>query len=245
MPGTLYLVSTPIGNLEDLTFRAVKILRDVHFIAAENPQVTKQLLDHYEIETPMTTYHQLNKEEKTPLILKRLQDGNDAALVCDAGTPVIADPGALLISKALAAGITVSAVPGACAIMAALSSSGLPSDEFVFLGVFPQRLAARRRFAVTLGEETRTAVLFISVKQLPTALELLRPVLGRRRIVAANNLTTRNQAVLRGRVSELLERFSRNPLEGEVTLIIEGSRKKREMLERTVPEQTNHQGVSE
>lgn len=226
MPGTLYLVSTPIGNLEDLTFRAVRILRDVHFIAAENPQVTKQLLDHYAIETPMTTYHQLNKEEKTPLILKRLQDGNHAALVCDAGTPVIADPGALLISKALAAGITVSSVPGASAIMAALSSSGLPSDEFVFLGMFPQRLTARRRFAVTLGEETRTAVLFISVKQLPTVLELLHPVLGRRRIVAANNLTTGNEAVSRGRVSELLERFSRNPLEGEVTLIIEGRRKK-------------------
>ncbi|HTK87347.1 MAG TPA: 16S rRNA (cytidine(1402)-2'-O)-methyltransferase, partial [Nitrospiraceae bacterium] len=226
MPGTLYLVSTPIGNLEDLTFRAIRILRDVHFIAAENPQVTKLLLDHYAIETPMTTYHQLNKEEKTPLILKRLQDGNHAALVCDAGTPVIADPGALLISKALAAGITVSSVPGPCAIMAALSSSGLPSDEFVFLGMFPQRLTARRRFAVTLDEETRTAILFISVKQLPTALELLYPILGRRRIVAANNLTTGNEAVSRGRVSELLERFSRNPLEGEVTLIIEGSRKK-------------------
>jgi 16S rRNA (cytidine1402-2'-O)-methyltransferase len=110
--------------------------------------------------------------------------------------------------------------------MAALSSSGLPSDEFVFLGMFPQRLTARRRFAVTLDEETRTAILFISVKQLPTALELLYPILGRRRIVAANNLTTGNEAVSRGRVSELLERFSRNPLEGEVTLIIEGSRKK-------------------
>jgi 16S rRNA (cytidine1402-2'-O)-methyltransferase len=227
MPGTLYLVSTPIGNLEDLTFRAVKILRDVHFIAAENPQVTKQLLDHYAIETPVTSYHQLNKEEKTPLILKRLQDGNHAALVCDAGTPVIADPGALLISKALAADITVSAVPGACAIMAALSSSGLPSDEFVFLGVFPQRLAARRRFAVTLGEETRTAILFISVKQLPTALELLRPVLGRRRIVAANNLTTGSEALFRGAVPDLLHTFRSRLMEGEVTLIIEGRKKKR------------------
>jgi len=227
MLGVLYLVSTPIGNLEDLTFRAVKILRDVHFIAAENPQVTKQLLDHYEIETPMTTYHQLNKEEKTPLILKRLQDGNDAALVCDAGTPVIADPGALLISKALAAGITVSSVPGACAIMAALSLSGLPSDEFVFLGMFPQRLTARRRFTVTLGEETRTAILFISVKQLPTALELLYPILGRRRIAAANNLTTGNEAVFRGTAPDLLHTFRSSLMAGEVTLIIEGRKKKR------------------
>jgi 16S rRNA (cytidine1402-2'-O)-methyltransferase len=217
MPGILYLVSTPIGNLEDLTFRAVKILRDVHFIAAENPQGTKQLLDHYE----------LNKEEKTPLILKRLQDGNDAALVCDAGTPVIADPGALLISKALAAGITVSSVPGACAITAALSLSGLPSDEFVFLGMFPHRLTARRRFAVTLGEETRTAILFISVKQLPIALELLYPILGRRRIVAANNLTTGNEALFRGTVPDLLHTFRSSLMAGEVTLIIEGRKKKR------------------
>ena len=244
MPGTLYLVSTPIGNLEDLTFRAVKILRNVHFIAAENPQVTRQLLDHYAIETPVTTYHQLNKEVKTPLILKRLQDGNHAALVCDAGTPVIADPGAFLISKALAAGIAVSSVPGASAILAALSSSGLPADEFVFLGMFPQRPVARRRFAAAFGEEPRTAVFFISVTQLETALNLLHPILGKRRIVVANNLTTANEALLRGRVSDLLEELSRNPLKGEVTLIIEGSRKKGELPRTKRPERANRQGVS-
>lgn len=231
MPGILYLVSTPIGNFEDLTFRAVKMLRAVRFIAAENPQVTKQLLDHYAIETPVTTYHQLNKEEKTPLILKQLQDGNHAALVCDAGTPVIADPGAFLISKALAAGIAVSSVPGASAILAALSSSGLPSDAFVFLGLFPQRPVARRRLAAALGEETRTAVLFISVKQLLTALELLSPMLGKRQVVAAHNLTMRSEALFRGAVPDLRRTFRTTPLEGEVTLIIEGRRKKKKLRE--------------
>lgn len=244
MPGTLYLVSTPIGNLEDLTFRAVKILRHVHFIAAENPQVTRQLLDHYAIETPVTTYHQLNKEEKTPLILKRIQDGNHAALVCDAGTPVIADPGAFLISKALAAGIAVSSVPGASAILAALPSSGLPSDEFVFLGMFPQRPVARRKFTAALGVETRTAVVFISVKQLLTALDLLRPVLGGRRIVTAHNLTTSSEALFRGTVPELLHTFKSSPLEGDVTLIIEG-RKKKKLREPKVSNRINRRSASE
>jgi len=232
MPGILYLVSTPIGNLEDLTFRAVTILGTVRFIAAENPQVTKQLLNHYAIETPVTTYHQFNKEEKTSLILKRLQEGDHAALVCDAGTPVIADPGAFLISNALAAGITVTPVPGASAVMAALSASGLASDEFVFLGIFPHRSTARHRVALTLEEETRTAVLFISVTQLESALELLSSVLGRRRIVAANNLTTTAEILFRGTVPDLLRTFSTTPLEGEVTLIIEGSRKKKKRRRR-------------
>ena len=228
MPGILYLVSTPIGNLADMTFRAVTVLGQVHFIAAENPHVTRQLLDHYAIGTPVTTYHQLNKEEKTPVILKRIHDGNDAALVCDAGTPVIADPGAFLISKALAAGIAVSPVPGASAVMAALSASGLPSDEFVFLGMFPHRSVARRRLTIALREETRTAVLFILVKHLVTALDLLQPVLGARRIVTAHNLTTSREALFPGTVSDLLHRFENNLglMEGEVTLIIEGKQKK-------------------
>jgi 16S rRNA (cytidine1402-2'-O)-methyltransferase len=228
MSGTLYLVSTPIGNLEDVTFRAVQILRDVQFIAAENPQVTRELLDHYAIETAMTTYHQLNKEEKTPLILNRLQDGHHVALVCDAGTPVIADPGAFLISKVLAAGITVSPVPGASAVMAALSASGLPCNKFVFLGLFPQQASARRTLVAALVDETRTAVLFVSVKHLRTALDLFHPVLGTRKIVAASNLTTRKETLFRGRVPELLQMFSKSPVEGEVTVIIEGKK-------RTVP----------
>lgn len=232
MPGTLYLVSTPIGNLEDLTFRAVRILRDVQFIAAENPQVTRELLDHYAIETPVTTYHHVNKEEKTPLILNRLQHGHHVALVCDAGTPLIADPGAFLISQALAAGIAVSPVPGASAVMAALSASGLPCDEFVFLGLFPQRSSARRTLAATLANETRTAVLFVSVNHLGTALDLFHPILGTRKIVAASNLTTRSETLFRGRVPELRNMLSARRLDGEVTVIIEGKK-------RTKPKERN------
>jgi 16S rRNA (cytidine1402-2'-O)-methyltransferase len=227
MPGTLYLVSTPIGNFEDLSFRALRILRDVRFIAAEDPCVTKQLLDHYGIDTPLTTYHQINKEEKIPLILKRLQDGDHVALVCDAGTPVIADPGALLISNALASGIPVSPVPGASAAMAALPASGLPCDEFVFLGMFPERSAARSRFVAALRAETRTAVFFISVHQIRTALELFHPVLGKRRLAVANNLTTASEAIFRGTTPDLLQTFRASRLKGHATLMIEGNRKKK------------------
>jgi 16S rRNA (cytidine1402-2'-O)-methyltransferase len=232
MPGTLYLVSTPIGNLEDLSFRALKILREVRFIAAEDPQVTRQLLDHYAVETPLTTYHQLNKETQTPLILKRLQDGDHAALVCDAGTPVIADPGAFLVSKVLERGIAVVPVPGASAVMAALCASGLPCDAFVFLGMFPERSAARHRLVDALREETRTAVLFLSVKDVRTALDVLRPMLGKRRMVAAINLTLANEVMFRGTVHELLQTFSGHPLNGEVTLIVEGNRSRGEKNNR-------------
>jgi 16S rRNA (cytidine1402-2'-O)-methyltransferase len=235
MPGTLYLVSTPIGNFDDLTFRAVQILREVQFIAAENPLVTRELLDHYAIETSVTTYHQLNKEEKTPLILNRLQDGHHVALVCDAGTPVIADPGAFLISRALAAGIAVSPVPGASAVVAALSASGLPCDEFVFLGLFPQHSSARRALVAALADEPRTAVLFISVKQLRIALDLFGPVLGMRKVVAASNLTTGRETLFRGRVPELLQMFSKSPLEGDVTVIIEGKKPTRPKRKSSQP----------
>jgi 16S rRNA (cytidine1402-2'-O)-methyltransferase len=225
--GTLYLVSTPIGNFNDLSFRAVQILRYVQFIAAENAQVTRELLNHYTIETSVTTYHQLNKEEKTPVILNRLQGGHHVALVCDAGTPVIADPGAFLISEALAAGIAVSPVPGASAVIAALSVSGLSCDQFVFLGLFPQQSSARRTLVAALADETRTAVLFVSVKDLGPALDLFHPVLGERKIVAAGNMTTTNETLFRGRVPELRQTFSNSPLEGEVTVVIEGNKRTR------------------
>lgn len=234
MAGTLYLVSTPIGNQEDMTFRAVCILREVQFIAAEDTRITRALLDHYGIDTPLTTYHQLNKEEKTPIILNRLANGHDVALVSDAGTPVIADPGAFLVSNALAAGLRVTSIPGASAITAALALSGIPCTEFVFFGIFPSRSAARRRLAMAMSDEIRTSICFVPASRLQAALDLFRPLLGARRGVIAQDLTTVHEIVLRGTLAELHRNARHHPRGTDVTLIVEGRKKKRGKRARTL-----------
>jgi 16S rRNA (cytidine1402-2'-O)-methyltransferase len=234
MAGTLYLVSTPIGNQEDMTFRAVCILREVQFIAAEDTRITRALLDHYGIDTPLTTYHQLNKEEKTPIILNRLANGHDVALVSDAGTPVIADPGAFLVSNALAAGLRVTSIPGASAITAALALSGIPCTEFVFFGIFPSRSAARRRLAMAMSDEIRTSICFVPASRLQAALDLFRPLLGARRGVIAQDLTTVHETVLRGTLAELHRNARDHPRGTDVTLIVEGGKKKRGKRARTL-----------
>ena len=160
MPGTLYLVSTPIGNVEDMTLRALRILKAVRFIAAEDPQVTHPLLEHHGIDTPLTTYHGGMKEQVTPLILRRLEEGDDVALVVDAGTPAVADPGAYLVARALASGIAVSSVPGPSAVIAGLPLAAMSCEQFTFLGVFPHRRAARGRLLAQLRSEFRTSGLF-------------------------------------------------------------------------------------
>jgi len=144
MPGTLYIVSTPIGNLEDMTFRAVRILKEVGVIAAEDTRHTKQLCTHFGIHTPLTSYHDFNKEEKTAVLLERLQAGTDVALVSDAGTPVVSDPGFFLITRAIEAGIRVVPVPGPSAVLAALAGSGLPTDSFRFEGFLPRKEGPER-----------------------------------------------------------------------------------------------------
>jgi 16S rRNA (cytidine1402-2'-O)-methyltransferase len=234
MAGTLYLVSTPIGNLEDMTFRAVCILREVQFIAAEDTRITRALLDHYGIDTPLTTYHQLNKEEKTPIILNRLSNGHDVALVSDAGTPVITDPGAFLVSNVLAAGLRVTSIPGASAITAALALSGIPCTEFVFFGIFPARSAARRRLALAMSKEIRTSVCFVPASRLQAALDLFRPLLGARRGVIAQDLTTVHETVLRGTLAKLHRNARDHPRGTDVTLIVEGGKKKRGKRARTL-----------
>jgi 16S rRNA (cytidine1402-2'-O)-methyltransferase len=234
MAGTLYLVSTPIGNLEDMTYRAVCILREVQFIAAEDTRITRSLLDRYGIETPLTTYHQLNKEDKTPIILDRLANGHDVALVSDAGTPVIADPGAFLVSNVLAAGLRVTSVPGPSAITAALALSGMSCTEFVFFGIFPARSTARRRLAIAMSKEMRTSVCFVPASRLQAALDLFRPLLGARRGVIAQDLTTAHETVLRGTLAELHRDVRHRARGTEITFIVEGGKRNRGRRTRTL-----------
>lgn len=224
MTGSLYIVSTPIGNWEDITLRAIRILRDAAIVAAEDPQQTQALCEHYGIQTPLTSYHNLNKEDKTPLLIRRLQEGQDVALVSDTGTPVVSDPGAWLITQALKAGIRVIPVPGPSAILAALSVSDLPTEPFLFQGFLPRQAAARRRLLESLSRERRTLVLFESPGRLLATLETIGTMFGRRRIALAKDLTKPSEELIRGTTAAVLRAVTSRPLDGDITLIIEGCR---------------------
>lgn len=224
MAGTLYVVSTPIGNLEDCTSRAIRILREVAVVAAEDPQQTRALFTHYAIETPLTSYHNLNKEEKAPVLVKRLQEGQSIALVSDAGTPVVSDPGSLLITQVLQAGIRVVPVPGPSAILAAISVSGFSGDAFTFAGALPSQSGPRRQLLESLKQERRTLVFFESSGQLRATLETMRDVLGNRRITLAKDLTKPSEELILGTAEELFKTAASRPLDGEMTLVVEGYR---------------------
>lgn len=227
MVGVLYIVSTPIGNLEDISFRALRVLKEVTTVAAEDTRHTKTLLAHYGIGTPLTSYHDFNKEEKAPVLLERLKEGHSVALVSDAGTPTISDPGYFLITQALAAGITVVPVPGPSAVLAALAASGLPTDAFVFEGFLPRKSGPRRRLLESLRDERRTVIVFESPHRLRSSLELIREILGERRIVLARELTKVHEELLRGTADELLKALGTRTIRGELTLVLEGKRKRK------------------
>lgn len=224
MPGTLYVVSTPIGNLEDMTLRAIRILREVHVVAAEDTRHTRRLLSHFEIHTPLTSYHDFNKEEKAPVLIHRMAGGESVALVSDAGTPTLSDPGYYLITQAIAALVQVSPVPGASALLAALAVSGLPTDAFLFEGFLPKKAGARKRRLTGLSEERRTLIFFESPYRILKTLGEIGEVLGERRVAVARELTKIHEEVLRGTVSELLARTEGRTLRGEITLVVEGRR---------------------
>lgn len=224
MAGLLYIVSTPIGNLEDISFRALRVLKEAAIIAAEDTRHTKHLLSHYGIPTPMTSYHDFNKEEKAPVLVERLREGQSVALVSDAGTPAISDPGYFLITQALGAGIRVVPVPGPSALLAALAASGLPSDAFVYEGFLPRKPGPRRRLLETVRDETRTVVFFESPHRLRRSLEAIREVLGDRRLVLGREMTKAHEEFLRGTAEDLLRALEARTLKGEITLILEGKR---------------------
>ena len=219
--GTLYLISTPIGNLEDITLRALRLLREVRLIAAEDTRHTRRLLNHYEITTPLVSYHEHNKLQRVDRILAALAEG-DVALVSDAGTPAVNDPGYELVVAAIEAGFGVSPVPGASATLAALVASGLPTAQWTFLGFLPNRTSARRAFLDQIKQLATTLICFETPHRLQAALADIAAVLGNRRIAVARELTKLHEEIVRGTVDDAIAHFDAHAPRGEFVLVIEG-----------------------
>ncbi|MBI3304212.1 MAG: 16S rRNA (cytidine(1402)-2'-O)-methyltransferase [Deltaproteobacteria bacterium] len=222
MPGTLYVVATPIGNLEDVTLRALRVLKEVDLIAAEDTRHTRKLLTHYGITTPLTSYYDQIEASKAPALIAQLQAGKTIALVSDAGTPGIADPGYRLVKGAAEAGITIVPIPGASTLTALLSVGGLPTDRFVFAGFLPAKKSQRQKALQRLKQEERTLVFFESPHRLADLLADLEQICGDRQIVVGRELTKMFEEVLRGRVSELRARLQGREIKGEVALLVAG-----------------------
>lgn len=218
--GTLYIVATPIGNLEDITFRAVRILQEVDLIAAEDTRHSRKLLSHFGISKQLTSYFDHNKNYKGILILEKLRQGLSVALISDAGTPCISDPGYQLIREAVAVGISVIPIPGPSAAIAALSASGLQTDSFVFEGFLPNRQGKRRNKLLALKEEKRLIILHESPKRLHAALVDMLEVLGDREIVIAREITKIYEEFTRGLLSEIVLKFKDRQVKGEVILLV-------------------------
>ncbi len=216
---SLYVVATPIGNLEDLTLRAIRVLGEVGLIAAEDTRVTRRLLARYDIHTPLTAYHEHNKRSKLRVLLDELTR-KDVALVSDAGMPGISDPGPELVRAAVAAGVEVVPIPGASAITSAIAVSGLPITEFVYLGFLPRRGVERRRLLESLAAEGRALLALETPHRLLAALGDIRDTLGDRRIAVCRELTKLHEEVFRASVSEAIAHFGEP--RGEFTLVIEG-----------------------
>jgi 16S rRNA (cytidine1402-2'-O)-methyltransferase len=222
--GTLYLVATPIGNLEDMSPRAVRLLREARLIAAEDTRETKKLLTHFNIHTPLTSYFEHNKLAKLETILTALSQG-DVALVSDAGTPAINDPGYELVKAALEAGHAVSPVPGPSAPVAALAASGLPTDAFLYLGYLPRKTSERKEFLEQVAGLPYTLVFLEAPHRLLDALADIESALGNRRIALARELTKVHEEIWRGTIAGAKEHFTANEPRGEFTLVVAGKTK--------------------
>ena len=221
MVGRLYVVATPIGNLEDITYRAVRLLGEADLIACEDTRQTHKLLEHYGIRKPTVSYHEHNEAERTAELLVRLRDGAAIALVSDAGVPLISDPGYRLVHAAVEAGIRVEPVPGPSALLAALAASGLPTDSFHFAGFLPPKSGQRARALEKLRMETATLVFYEAPHRIVEALEAVEEVLGPRPVVVARELTKLHEEFLRGTAGEVrAELAARDAVKGEITLLV-------------------------
>jgi len=226
--GTLYIVSTPIGNLEDITLRALRILKEVDLIAAEDTRHTLLLLRHFGIHTPLTSYFEGNEMKKREFILSKLNQGDRIALVSDAGTPGISDPGYRLIRLAIENEIPVIPIPGPSAVITALSVSGLPTDAFLFKGFLPNKSKKRRDILKQLEEVKETLIFYESPHRLSETMRDIFEVLGDREIVLTRELTKMYEEVLRGKVSEIRTQIGEKKLKGEITLVISGKTRKKQ-----------------
>ncbi len=225
MTGTLYIVSTPIGNLEDITLRAIRVLKEVDVVAAEDTRHSRHLLDRYQIETRLTSYHDHNKEEKAPVLVEQMLEGKSVALVSDAGTPGISDPGYVLINLAINREIPIVPIPGATAAIAALSVSGMPTDRFIFEGFLPAKHLARQKRLQELAREERTIVFYEAPHKVIRAIEDMLLVFGDRRVVITRELTKMHEETIRGTLSEGLKRLHEGTIKGEFTIIVHGAMK--------------------
>ena len=219
--GILYLVATPIGNLEDISARALRVLREVNLIAAEDTRKTRKLLSHFDIHVPLTSYFEHNKRSKLEHVMAALEQG-DVALVSDAGTPALNDPGYELVRAALQAGYTVSPIPGACAPVAALVASGLPTNAFLYLGYLPRQPGERLRALQEVAQLPYTLIFLETPHRLLESLDDLEAVLGNRQMAVARELTKLFEEITRGSISEIRNYYEDHPLQGEFTLVVAG-----------------------
>jgi len=229
-PGKLYVVATPIGNLEDITFRAVRILGEMSLIAAEDTRRTRILLKHYDIRTPLTSLYEQNESIKAPFLIGKIKDGQNIACVTDAGTPAISDPGYLLILQALEAGIEIVPIPGPSALITALSVSGLPMDHFVFQGFLPDKKGKKKAVLLSIKDDPRTQIFYESPNRLLVTLQDIMALMGNRFVVVAREMTKVYEEVVRGDVAQVLRAFAGKTVKGEITLIVAG--KKAEAVDR-------------
>ena len=222
MSGTLYVVATPIGNLEDITARALRILREVDVVACEDTRRTRQLLTHFDIHTPTVSYYEHNKLTRGPQLLRQLAEGKSIALVSDAGTPGISDPGVLLVREARAAGVTVVPIPGPSAVVAALSAAGLPADRFVFDGFLPVKPGRRLNRLKSWHDLEMTMVVYESPHRIVAAMEAIADVFGDRPVVVARELTKQFEEIVTATPAQHLERLRAKEPRGEFVIVLPG-----------------------
>jgi 16S rRNA (cytidine1402-2'-O)-methyltransferase len=222
--GILYIIATPLGNLEDITLRALRILGEADLVAAEDTRKTRILLHHYNIKKPLTSYFEHNERFKTATLITLLQQGKSIALVSEAGTPGISDPGYRIVSEALLQGIAVITVPGPCAAIAALSVAGLPVHRFAFEGFLPPKSGKRKNVLKKIAGDERTLIFYESPHRIVAAISDMIETLGDRRAVLARELTKLHEETLHGGLSEIAQKLQTSPVRGEITLIVEGCR---------------------
>jgi 16S rRNA (cytidine1402-2'-O)-methyltransferase len=220
MSGTLYIVATPIGNLEDMTLRAIRVLKEVDLIAAEDTRHTRKLLTHFNIHTPLTSFFQGNERAKADQIIAELKAEKNVALVSNAGTPCISDPGYPLLVRTVLEGIEVHPIPGVSAVIAALSAAGLPTDRFTFIGFLPDKTGKRKNVLKELSGFTHTLVFYVSPWKVQATLKDILEVLGDRSAVLCREITKIHEEFVRGQLSQILEHIEKHPPKGEITLII-------------------------
>lgn len=230
-PGKLYICGTPIGNLDDITMRSLKTLRKVELIAAEDTRHTKKLLNHYHIEKLLTSYHEFNKKKKADVILEYLKNGQDVALVSDAGMPGICDPGFQIINLAIDNNITVVPIPGVSALTTALVISGFEMSSFIFEGFVPKKKTEREHFFSRLKKEKRTIIFYESPNRIKDTLDIMKKIIGDRRIVITRELTKKFEEVKRGYLSEIINEVYTRNIKGELTVVLEGFNEKKDRVD--------------